>query len=434
MELSLLGNRTHVPHTFTDVVYLTNSGHMPAEIRRLLKRKKLTFAIHPFDSFSEIRQEVHLIGCAIVDATDLESMDRQEIGGIIQALELENVGVIVLSHRISKPVRSFSLSPAKASFSMAGTTDSISINDLWVRISVSLACRKKSTGISCKPLVSASKLERAGTNRLADQVKQASEMMETLTEQFRLAGQVQRDFLPNTLPQADHIQWATVFMPAEWVSGDIYNITQLDEQHIGFYIVDAVGHGMPAALLTIFVKQVMELTEIRNGEQCILEPAEVMQRLNLRMSREKLSGYQFATCCYGLLNTDTLELTFARAGHPYPLLFRGDNPPQQLEVRGALLGVFEEAQFSQESVQLEPGDKLFLFSDGAEPFIGTVDELSHFSFHDPFTELSRYPVTEMLDRFVSLTKQTAIDPGSEDDITLLALEISTPPAEEESSD
>ena len=69
------------------------------------------------------------------------------------------------------------------------------------------------------------------------------------------------------------------------------------------------------------------------------------------------------------------------------------------------------AIYSQETVQLEPGDKLFLFSDGAEPFIGTVDEKSRFSYYESFTELSRYPVTEMLDRFISLTKQTAIDPG-----------------------
>lgn len=423
MELSLLSNRTQVPLTFTDVVYLTNQGSMPAEIRKLMRQKKLSSAIVPFDAFTELRQQIHLIGCAIVDATDLDTMERQEIGGIIQALELENVGVIVLSHRIAKPIRSFSLSPTKTSFSMAGTTDTISINDLWVRISVNLACRKKSSGISSKPLIPASKLERPGTNKLAEQVKQASDLMENLTEQFRLAGQVQRDFLPNSLPQTENLQWAATFMPAEWVSGDIYNVTQLDDSHIGFYIVDAVGHGMPAALLTIFVKQAMQLTETRDGEQHLLEPAEVMKRLNVRMSREKLSGYQFATCCYGIIDTQTFQLTFSRAGHPYPLLMRGDAAPQQLEVRGALLGVFEEAQFSQETVQLEPGDKLFLFSDGAEPFIGTVDEQSHFTFNDSFCEITQASIVEMLDRFAALSKSQEIDPGSVDDITLLGLEV-----------
>ena len=423
MEFSLLSSRTEVPLTFTDVVYLTNQGTMPFEIRRLMRQKKLTYAILSFDSFNELRQQTHLIGCAIVDAMDLNAIDRQEIGGIIQTLEVENVGVIVLSHRITQRVRSFSLSPTKTSFSMAGGTDIISINDLWVRISVNLACRKKSHGIASKSLVPASKLDRPGTNKLAEQVKQTSDLMETLTEQFRLAGQVQRDFLPSSLPQSPTHQWAATFMPAEWVSGDIYNVTQLDDTHVGFYIVDAVGHGMPAALLTIFVKQAMQLTETRDGKQHLLEPAEVMKRLNITMSREKLSGYQFATCCYGILDTATHRLTFSRAGHPYPLLIRGHEAPRQLEVRGALLGVFEEAQYSQETVQLKTGDKLFLFSDGAEPYIGTVDEQSHFSFHDSFCAITASPIVEMLDRFVTLTKTQEIDAGCEDDITLLGLEI-----------
>jgi serine phosphatase RsbU (regulator of sigma subunit) len=423
MELSLLSSRTAIPLTFTDVVYLTTRGTMPSEIRRLMRQKKLTYAILPFDSFNELRQQTHLIGCAIVDAMDLGAIDRQEIGGIIQTLELKNVGVIVLSHPVTKRVRSFSLSPTKTSFSMSSGTDVISINDLWVRISVSLACRKKSHGIVSKSLVPASKLERLGTNRLAEQVKQTSDLMETLTEQFRLAGQVQRDFLPSSLPQSPNLQWAAAFMPAEWVSGDIYNVTQLDDTHIGFYIVDAVGHGMPAALLTIFVKQAMQLTETRDGSQHLLEPVEVMKRLNVIMSREKLSGYQFATCFYGIIETTTNHLTFSRAGHPYPLLLRGDEAPRQLEVRGALLGVFEEAQYSQETVQLQSGDKLFLFSDGAEPYIGTVDEQSHFMFHDSFCEITQSPIVEMLDRFVNLTKVQEIDAGSEDDVTLLGLEI-----------
>ncbi|MFC1761749.1 PP2C family protein-serine/threonine phosphatase [Planctomycetota bacterium] len=423
MEIPLLSNRPRIPRTFTDVIYLSNRSHMPYEIRRLVRQKKLSHAILPFHCFDELRQRVHLVGNAIIDATDVDSMEKQEIGRIIQALELENIGVIVLTHSVSKPIRSFSLSPTKSSFSMAGTTDSISINDLWIRISVNLAYRKKSSGISSKPLIPASKMERPGTNRLAEQLKMAGSLIETLTEELRLAGQVQRDFLPHTLPNTDQIQWAATFMPAEWVSGDIYNVTALDDDHVGFYIVDAVGHAMPAALLTIFVKQAMQLTETVDKESRILRPAEVMHRLNLRMSREKLSGYQFATACYCLLNTRTLELAYARAGHPYPLLIREGETPEQLEVRGSLLGVFEEAQYGENTVQLEPGDKFILYSDGAEPFMGEIDEKSHFTFFEGFNTITSCPIMEMMDRFASITKSEDIDPGAIDDITLVGLQI-----------
>ena len=73
-------------------------------------------------------------------------------------------------------------------------------------------------------------------------------LADNLTEQLRLAGLVQQDFLPAKLPNTDEIRWSTIFLPAEWVSGDIYDIVRIDEQHIGFYVADIVGHGMPAAL------------------------------------------------------------------------------------------------------------------------------------------------------------------------------------------
>ena len=89
---------------------------------------------------------------------------------------------------------------------------------------------------------------------------------ENITEQLRMAGLVQRDFLPSQLPDSDRLRWATTFLPAEWVSGDIYDVMRIDEQHIGFYIADVVGHGMPAALLTMFIKQALQTKRIKGQD------------------------------------------------------------------------------------------------------------------------------------------------------------------------
>ena len=309
MELPLLVSHMQLPRNFTDLVFLTNKGHMPAEIRRLVRQKKLSYAIVPLSRFPELRKRTHLIGTVIIDAQDMDALEHQRVGRIIQTLEQQSIGVIVLSHRIETPIRSFSLSPTRTSFSMSETVDAISIDDLWVQISVNLAYRKKSYGILSRPVVPASKMEKTGANKLAEQLQMTSALVENLTEQLKLAGQVQRDFLPSQLPNSERIQWATTFLPAEWVSGDIFSVIQLDDTHIGFYIVDAVGHGMPAALLTIFVKQALCMHETQSGNTRILSPAEVISRLNVKMAREELSGYQFATCCYCLLNTETMQLT-----------------------------------------------------------------------------------------------------------------------------
>jgi sigma-B regulation protein RsbU (phosphoserine phosphatase) len=414
------------PKSFTDVLYLTNRGQMPAEIKRLLKQKKLSCEVLPVDKFADVRNRVDLIGTVIIDAQDPDIAQQQNLARIIESLEMESIGTILVTDRIEIPIKSFSLAPAKSSFSMAGTVQSVSIDDLWVRISLNLAYRKRgsgNSGLRVKPAVPANKIRKICQSKLGEQLQMTGALVDSLAEQLRMAGLVQRDFLPAQLPNCDEVQWATIFLPAEWVSGDIYDIARLDEQHIGFYIADAVGHAMPAALLTIFVKQALVMRETLGKNYRIFSPAEVMKNLNLRMAGQKLSGYQFATCCYCLLNIKTLQMTYARAGHPYPILIRPKQQPQQLEIRGSLLGVFEQADYMQGTVKLERGDKLLLYSDGVEPLVGSFDGVAGFHFAEEFCRIKDLPVVEMMDQFNTLVQTQKLAPSELDDITMVGLEI-----------
>ena len=423
MEKAELLRAIELPKSFTDVLYLTNMGQMPPEIKRLLKQRKLSFSVRPIDEFSQIRERLDLIGTVIIDTQDLTISQQQKLARIIETLEMESIGVILLTSRVEMPVKSFSLTPAKTSFSMAATMESISIDELWVRISVNLAYRKKSHGLAVKPAIPPRQVQKIYKNELAQQLSATGELVDNLAEQLRLAGLVQQDFLPTQLPNCSQVRWATTFLPAEWVSGDIYDIVRIDEQHIGFYVADVVGHGIPAALLTIFLKQALVMRETLESTYSIFSPAEVMKNLNVRMAEQKLSGYQFATCCYCLLNIKTLQLTYARAGHPYPVLIRPHTQPEQLEVRGSLLGVFRQAEYIQQTIQLGPGDKLLLYSDGAEPSIGNFDDLTGFSFSEEFCEIKDSPVVEMFDKLNALVQTRKIAPSEVDDITAVGLEI-----------
>ena len=249
-------------------------------------------------------------------------------------------------------------------------------------------------------------------------------MEDDIPEQLEMAGQVQRNFLPARLPHTDHIRWAAMFRPAQWVSGDIYDIARLDETHIGFYLADAVGHSMPAALLTIFLKQATIMRQTFDHDYRIFEPTEVVTELNRRMAQQEFSGCLFATCCYGLLNTETLELRLTRAGHPYPILIR-NNEPQCLQSRGGLLGVFGEAQFEQLTVSLEPGDKLLLYSDGGEPLIGQPKDDGAIAFNKAFHAIADLPVEEMIQVYEQMARYHRFKPGEVDDVTAIGLEILT---------
>ncbi len=241
-------------------------------------------------------------------------------------------------------------------------------------------------------------------------------------EQLEMAGQVQRNFLPSHLPHTEQLRWAAMFRPAQWVSGDIYDITRLDETHIGFYLIDAVGHSMPAALLTIFLKQATVMRQTLGNHYRIFEPDEVVGNLNLRMAEQELAGCLFATCCYGLLNIKTLELRMARAGHPYPILIR-DNQPVCLQSRGGLLGVFSEAKFEKQSHHLLPGDKLFLYSDGGEPLIGEALDDGSFGFNEAFEDICQLPIDEMIGAYDHMAQHYHFAPGQLDDVTALGLEV-----------
>lgn len=190
-----------------------------------------------------------------------------------------------------------------------------------------------------------------------------------LNEEMRLAARLQRDFLPRRLPEVGPIRFAVLYRPLGWVSGDIYDIARLDENHVGFYVADAVGHGMPAALLTMFIKKALQTKRIIGNSYQIVPPQEALTELNDDICRQSLSSCQFCTAAYCVINVQNLTMTCARAGHPEPLLVRPGGKVEKVEAQGSLLGIFEQEKYAATSVQLAPGDRLIVYSDGAEPVL-----------------------------------------------------------------
>jgi sigma-B regulation protein RsbU (phosphoserine phosphatase) len=257
-------------------------------------------------------------------------------------------------------------------------------------------------------------------------LKDALSFAGNITEQMRMAGAVQKDFLPKGFPNVKGFKWSSVFIPYEWVSGDVYDVQRIDEEHIGFYTADVVGHGVPAALLTIFITQALAMRETVGKHYKIFSPAEVMNHLNERMTELKLSGNQFATCCYGLLNTKTKELTYSRAGHPYPVVIKENNDVKTLQAKGALLGIFENTEYDQQTIPLESGDRLLLYSDGAEPFIGSSTPDGKFNFTEQFKGMLNLNINALTEKFETYARKIQKESDSEqykDDITLLCLKV-----------
>jgi serine phosphatase RsbU (regulator of sigma subunit) len=217
-------------------------------------------------------------------------------------------------------------------------------------------------------------------------------------EELQLAAMVQREFLPDELPSLYGVRLAALWRPAHYVSGDIYDITRLDDDHVGVFIADAVGHGVPAALMTMVICRSLRTKVISGSSYKIIEPGDVLGQLNEDMIRRQGTTTRFATGAYAVVNCRTRVMRFAGAGHPPPLLIRADGDVQELQTSGGLLGVFEDESYDQIEVELAVGDRFMVYSDGFE---------QAFPAQDADLYERRLPTTRYRDEFASLAAEAS---------------------------
>jgi sigma-B regulation protein RsbU (phosphoserine phosphatase) len=247
--------------------------------------------------------------------------------------------------------------------------------------------------------------------------------MHRLDEEMRLAARLQQDFLPKSLPQIGPIHFHTLFRPAGYVSGDLYDVSRLDEAHVGFYIADAVGHGMPAALLTMFIKNALVTKQITPKGYRLLDPGEALGGLNAALVEQNLTHATFATAIYGTVNADTLMCRFAGAGHPYPLLMRADGTVSNLHSEGGLLGIFPKEKYPDCQIQLRAGDRLFVYTDGIEVAFADDHCTDAQQWHAELVRRREMPTEQLLRELSeSLDKETgSLQP--KDDLSIIVLEV-----------
>ncbi len=259
------------------------------------------------------------------------------------------------------------------------------------------------------------------------------DQMGKIDEELRLAAQLQREFLPHTLPDLPECSFQILFRPASYVSGDIYDVMRLDEDHVGFFLADAVGHGVPAALMTMYIKRSLRTKaadpQAQRGYR-IISPAEALGQLNVDLANQPTEQIRFATACYGILNRKTLELTVARAGHPYPLLLRHRGEPQWLKPEGAMLGVFDEEVYEDLTYQLHPGDRVMFYSDGFELAFPQGDgaddqagDLANTHYEEEFIKLGNIPSEVAMEHLAMKLDNQAGSLNQRDDLSVVWLSV-----------
>jgi sigma-B regulation protein RsbU (phosphoserine phosphatase) len=210
--------------------------------------------------------------------------------------------------------------------------------------------------------------------RLSYEVDMCQRMLLTkqqeLDEYRHSAAQIQRALLPEHLPAIGHLQFAWRFLPCEKVGGDLFNIVRLADDTVMVYLLDVSGHGVSAAMVTVSVFQSMSpqcglLSPFANSRQKAglpPSPAEVLRHLDREYPLERFGKFFTMTCLQ--IHPPSGRVCFSSAGHPPPVLARRDGSCETLPAGGSIIGAGARVPFEEGTIFLQPGDRLFLYSDG----------------------------------------------------------------------
>lgn len=208
----------------------------------------------------------------------------------------------------------------------------------------------------------------ASFNEMAAAVKKGREeavIRERLESELETARRIQERLLPHAMPQVPGFEIAGTSLPSQQVGGDYFDFLDMGQGQLGIAIADVSGKGIPAALLMANLQASLHAQVIRPAEV-----AEVASRIN-NLLVESTDSNMFATFFYGLLDRERSVFTSCNAGHNPPLLVRREGRIERLEAGGLLLGFMPDQEYQQESVTLEPGDILVMYTDGITEAVDT---------------------------------------------------------------
>ncbi|MBR3738564.1 MAG: SpoIIE family protein phosphatase [Eubacterium sp.] len=245
---------------------------------------------------------------------------------------------------------------------------------------------------------------------------------ERIGAELSIASTIQENAVPHTFPafpERNDIDIFASMTPAKEVGGDFYNFFLVDDDHLGVVIADVSGKGVPAALF-MMVTNILVVEIARLG----LTPAEVLTNVNNRICAHNEAD-MFVTVWLGILEISTGKMIASNAGHDDPVVYRkGENFEFFKEKRSLVVGAVSGINYKNYEIQLNKGDKLFLYTDGLPE--ATDKDNNMFTLERMATSLNKYK-EESPERIISGINSDVGDFVGDapqfDDLTMLCLEL-----------
>ena len=215
-----------------------------------------------------------------------------------------------------------------------------------------------------------------------------------LQKELDIAARVQLSLLPDTMPLTERAEITGIMRPAKEVGGDFYDYFHLDQDHIGVVVADVSGKGVPAGLFMVMTRTLMRASAVRYVEA----PGHVLASVNDFLEQNN-SEELFVTLFYGVLDERTGRFVYANGGHNPPILIDGNGAAPLEMTGGVALGMFDGLDYADGHVDMEPGARLVLFSDGVTEAFNDSEE----AFGD--------------DRLLDTARALPAEQGPEQDVT-----------------
>ena len=197
---------------------------------------------------------------------------------------------------------------------------------------------------------------------------QAKNAFIALQKELDIAARVQLSLLPETMPPSDVFEVAGAMKPAKEVGGDFYDFFRLDPHRVGVVVADVSGKGVPAALFMVMARTLMRATARQ-----VDSPGQFLAAINDFLEQNN-DEQLFVTVFYGVLDERSGRFTYANGGHNPPIL-ADDNGVRPLKTTGGVaLGMFGQLDYAEASVELTPGARLILITDGVTEAFNTRSE------------------------------------------------------------
>jgi sigma-B regulation protein RsbU (phosphoserine phosphatase) len=241
--------------------------------------------------------------------------------------------------------------------------------------------------------------------------------LQAIEKELAIAREIQTSIIPSHTPELSNLRITAAYRPMTYVAGDFYDFISVDQHRVGLLVADVSGHGVPAALIASMIK-----VATRSIVPCAHDPREVLCGLNRALSGQLRN--QFVTASYLWIDTQNRNALYSAAGHP-PLLRWHDGKMERIESNGLLFGVTPEPDYPVCNMQIHPGDRFLLYTDGlTEPENSKGIPFGDHELEQVIRRNQSCPASDLADQLFTEIRgwQPATD-TQQDDITFIIADV-----------